>query len=96
VTSWHDTGKETQPDDKHRVSLGTAVQTPAGVRYKVFQNEAGQILLDPVKTVPAYEAWVWENPKRIASIQRGIAQAKAGKLVSIDLAAYGDDEDGDE
>lgn len=88
--TWNDTGKETEPDSKHRVSLGPAVHTPPGVRYKVLQNEAGQILLDPVKTVPAYEAWVWENPERIASIQRGIAQAEAGKVATIDLAAYGD------
>ena len=50
-----------------------------------MQNERGQILLDPVKSVPAYEAWIYENPVRIESIQRGIAQAEAGQLVSIDL-----------
>jgi hypothetical protein len=94
---WHDTGKETEPDNKHRVNLGPAVHTPQGVRYKVFKNDAGQILLDPVKSVPAYEAWVWENPERIASIQRGIAQANAGKLVTIDLSVYEDvEESGDE
>lgn len=91
--NWHNTGKETEPDSKHRVSLGTAIQTPAGVRYRVMYNDAGQILLDPVKTVPAHEAWIWENRERIASIKRGVAQAEAGKLVSIDLAAYADDED---
>lgn len=68
---WHDTGKETEPDNKH----------PG----------------EPVKSVPAYEAWVWENPQSIASIQRGIAQAEVGKLVTIDLAVYDDgEEDGDD
>jgi hypothetical protein len=93
MVHWTDTGKETEPDSKHRVTLGSAVQTPPGVRYKVLQNEAGQILLDPIKSVPAYEAWVWENPERIASIQRGIKQAQAGKVVKIDLSAYSDDDD---
>ena len=94
--NWQYTGKETEPDSKHRVSLGTVVQTPPGVRYKVMRNELGQILLDPVKSVPAYEAWVWENEKRIASIKRGIAQAEAGKVVRIDLAAYGDDDENED
>ena len=85
MLNWLDTGKETEPDNKHRVSLGTAVKTPAGVRYKVLQNDRGQILLDPVKTVPAYEAWIYENPDRIKSIKRGIAQAQDGQLLSIDL-----------
>lgn len=90
--SWKYTGKETEPDSKHRISLGTAVQTPAGIRYRVMQNEFGQILLDPVKSVPAYEAWIFENPERIASIKRGIAQAEAGQLASIDLAAVEDED----
>src|ERR1700678_4298274 len=90
---WHYTGKETEPDSKHRARLVTPVQTPPGVRYRVMRNDAGQILLDPAKTVPAYEAWVWENPERIASIRRGIAQAEAGNLTSIDLSAYENDDD---
>jgi hypothetical protein len=90
--NWKDTGKETEPDSKRRISLGPAVQTAPGVRYKVMQNELGQILLDPVKSVPAYEAWIYENPDRIASIKRGIAQAEAGQLASMDLGAEGEDE----
>ncbi|MCW5822164.1 MAG: hypothetical protein KIT34_05135 [Cyanobacteria bacterium TGS_CYA1] len=77
---WVYTGKESEPDGKHRVSLGAAIKTPPGVRYRVLQNERGQILLDPVKSVPADEAWVFENPARIESIKRGVAQAEAGKL----------------
>lgn len=88
--NWTDTGKETEPDNKHRVSLGAAIRTPPGIRYKVLQNEIGQILLDPVKSVPAHEAWIYENPDRIAAIKLGIAQAEAGQLASIDL---GPDED---
>ena len=92
LMNWQYTGKETEPDSKNRVSLGTVIRTPPGVRYRVMHNEVGQILLDPVKSVPAYEAWVWENEERIASIKRGIAQAEAGRVVRIDLAAYGDDD----
>lgn len=88
--TWTFTGKETEPDSKKRVSLGAGVVTGPGVRYRVMKNEFGQILLDPVKSVPAYEAWVWENPERIASIQCGIAQAEVGNLVSIDLNASPD------
>lgn len=93
--NWQYTGKETEADKKHRVSLGPAIKTPPGVRYRVMRNDAGQILLDPVKSVPAYEAWVWENERRIASIKRGIAQAESGKVVSIELATY-DDHDANE
>ena len=82
-----DTGRETELDGKKRITLGAAIPEPAaGVRYRVLKNDLGQILLDPVKSVPAYEAWVYENPERIASIQRGILQAEQGKVVQIELA----------
>src|SRR5262249_46796176 len=90
---WQDMKKETEPDKKNRVSLGPAVHTPEGVRYRVLKNELGQILLDPVKTVPAHEAWLWEKKERIGSVKRGIKQAEEGKVVAIDLSAYADDEE---
>ncbi len=34
----------------------------------------------PSSSVPVEEAWIYENPDRIESIKRGIAQAKAGRL----------------
>ncbi len=85
MLKWHDTGKETEPDNRHRVSLGSAVKTPPGVSYRIKQNELGQILLDPIKSVPAYEAWFHENPERVALFKQSIAQAEAGQVVSIDL-----------
>ena len=90
MSKWHDTGKETEPDNRNRVNLGSAIKTPEGVRYKVKQNDQGQILLDPVISVPAYEAWFHNNPERIKAFKLSVAQAEAGQLVSIDL---GPDED---
>lgn len=81
-----DTGRETELDAKKRITLGSAIEQVAeGVRYRVLKNKYGQILLDPVKSVPAYEAWIYENPERISSIRRGIAEAESGKLRKIDL-----------
>lgn len=93
LEDWIDTGSVIEPDNKKRVALGKALDSGTGVKYRVMKNALGQILLDPVKMVPAYEAWVWENPERIASIKRGIAQAEADKLSEIDLSKY---EDGDD
>lgn len=56
-----------------------------GLRYKVFKNSQGQILLDPVKSVPAYEAWIYENPAIIQSIQKGIKEIESGRTRKIKL-----------
>ena len=63
-----------RPDGRGRVTLGDAVQDSD---YRVLVNEAGQILLDPVVTltVPASEAWIWENPAVRASMSRALQQA---------------------
>lgn len=84
-------GKELEPDDRKRVALGGVMPSDAqGVRYRAFRNELGQILLDPVKSVPYYEAWIYENPERLASIQRGIKEIEAGKVVKLDLSEVED------
>ena len=78
-------GKEVGLEAKKRIVVGSIVAEPVeGVRYRVFKNDLGQILLDPVKSVSAYEAWIYENPDRIASIKRGIQQAEARKVVRVD------------
>lgn len=80
-------GKELEPDERKRLALGSVMPSDAqGVRYRAFRNELGQILLDPVKSVPYYEAWIYENPERLASIQRGIKDIEAGRVVKFDLS----------
>jgi hypothetical protein len=91
MNSWQDTGKETEPDNRNRVQLGASIKTPPGVRYRVKRNELGQILLDPVKLVPAYEAWFHENQERVAAYQLSVAQAEAGQTASIDLGPAEDE-----
>ena len=70
---------ETKPDSKHRVSLGKL--SMKAHHYKIFVNEAGQIVLDPQMTIPASEIWLFKNKKALASVVRGLADAKAGRLV---------------
>lgn len=85
MAKWIDTGKELEPDARNRVSLGAAVVMQDGVRYRVKVNDLGQILLDPVVSVPVSEAWFFNNPKRVAAFKRSVEQAEAGRVVKIDL-----------
>lgn len=73
-----------KPDSKKRVSLGEALRgTRVGeAAFNVYRNSLGQVVLDPVKAVPASEAWLYENPAALASVQQGLKESAAGKLVS--------------
>jgi hypothetical protein len=67
-----------KPDAKKRVVLPKA---PAGITYQVFQNRLGQIILDPQVSIPASEAWLFEDKDALAAVDRGMAESNAGQLI---------------
>ena len=70
-------------DSRGRLTLGQAVKAKS---YRVMVNDAGQILLDPVVSIPQRELWLWQNPDALASVQKGIQQSAAG--ASHDLGSF--------
>lgn len=70
---------ETKPDSKRRVTLGSC--RVKAHHYRVYENTAGQIVLDPQTSVPSSEAWLFKNKSALASVRRGLAQARSGKTV---------------
>jgi hypothetical protein len=68
-----------QPDAKKRLSLGEALV--GEVAFNIYRNTLGQLFLDPVTTIPASEAWLFENPKALASVKQGLKEAAEGKRI---------------
>ncbi len=78
-------------DSKRRIGLGK-IKHPAAY-YRVYENEAGQIILDPQVVIPAGEAWLYQNKTALDSVRRGMKQAAAGKTRKLpSLAKHADDE----
>jgi hypothetical protein len=73
-----------KPDAKSRVLL-RKVQMQEGVSYHIYHNSIGQILLDPQVTIPASEIWLFNNPKALASVRRGLSDAAKGRVSKVDL-----------
>jgi hypothetical protein len=70
---------ETVVDSRRRVSLGKA-GVHEGTRYEVSVSDDGDILLTPLATIPARELLIWERPDVMAALDRGIADAVAGRV----------------
>ena len=70
-----------KPDAKKRLSIGQAMM--AGVAYAIYRNGLGQIVLDPVVTVPASEVWLFKNKKALASVKRGLEDSAAGRTHNL-------------
>ena len=68
-----------QPDAKRRLSLGGALGDAKA--YNIYRNPLGQLILDPVKTIPASEAWLFQNPEALASVKQGLRESAEGKSV---------------
>jgi hypothetical protein len=68
-----------QPDAKKRLSLGAALSDATA--YNIYRNPLGQLILDPVKAIPASEMWLYENPQALASVKQGLRESAEGKSV---------------
>jgi len=75
-----------KPDAKKRVVLPKFL-VREGVTYHIYSNERGQILLDPQVTIPASEAWLFNNQEAMALVQKGLSDAARGRVSKVDLDA---------
>lgn len=80
---------EIKADSKNRIALGRKVSHKER-RYRIYENDAGQLILDPLATIPAHEAWLFRNKKAAASVARGLEDAKHRRLVKAqeDFSKY--------
>ncbi len=80
-------------DAKYRVCLPKGLRTSSVHAYRVYSNEAGQIVLDPQVIIPAAEAWLYKNKGALDSVRQGLREAGEGKLVKRpSLAKHAEDE----
>lgn len=78
---------DVQADSKRRIVL-KRVKNP-GKAYRIYENSHGQILLDPLVTIPAAEAWLYKNEAALDAVRRGLKDSAEGKLAKKpSLAKY--------
>ena len=73
--------KSVKPDAKKRVIL-PKVLVREDITYRIYSNSLGQIVLDPQVTIPASEAWLFEDKNALALVDRGMVEsALNGQLI---------------
>ncbi len=97
---------ETGFDERKRVSLSKVAdrlneilrrvsgrEKSSELRFIIYANDVGQILLSPEIGVPLHEAWLYKNPEALASVRRGLQDAAEGKVHDLgSFAEFADDE----
>lgn len=64
-------------DSKGRVALGGHFANRAVIAEHRSDDE---VVIRLVRVIPEREAWLYENPKALASVRRGLDQARKGML----------------
>lgn len=91
-------------DERKRVSLTRALESlkeilgskselDAAIRFGVYVNDAGQVLLSPEVSVPMHELWLYRNPEALKMVVRGLEEARERKLKDLgSFEKYADDD----
>ena len=69
-----------KPDSRKRVVLPKII-VPEGTTYHIYHNSFGQIILDPQVTIPASEAWLFEDKNALALVDKGMVEAATKPLI---------------
>ncbi len=69
-------------DGKGRLLLGNEY---ANTEFIIERRKDGVVLLRPAVTVPVSEAWLFRNKKALASVTRGLEQARQREFVDAPL-----------
>jgi len=85
-TSFHLISEFIRADAKKRLAL--VLPDTAGKAFNIYQNEHGQFMLDPVRTIPESESWLYENTAALASVKQGLRDSAEGKV--LDLGSFGE------
>ncbi len=73
---------EVRADSAGRVGLGKAL---GGKLFQARNQPDGSILLVPARIIPEREAWLFENPRRIAELDAAMESANTGKTTHVSL-----------
>ena len=63
-------------DSKGRLTLGEAFAN----RMVIVEERGDEIVLHLARAIPEREAWLYDNPTALASVRRGLKQARSREL----------------
>jgi len=64
-------------DSKGRVALGGHFANRAVI---IEQRSDDEVIVRLARVIPEREAWLYENPEALASVRRGLDQARKGSV----------------
>ena len=70
-------------DERNRLTLGELLK--GSKRVRLYKNDRGEVLLQPVVEIPASEVWLFQNKEAFESVKKGLQDASKGKISKLNL-----------
>ena len=71
-----------------RLTIGAVAKKK---NYRIMMNESGQIVLDPIVSIPEREIWLWKNQSARESVMQGLKEANTEATKDLgSFAEYAD------
>jgi hypothetical protein len=65
-------------DDRNRLTLGELLK--GSKRVRLYQNNRGEVLLQPVVEIPASELWLFQNREALESVKKGLKDVAEDRI----------------
>jgi len=70
-------------DDRNRLTLGELLK--GSKRVRLYQNNRGEVLLQPVVEIPASELWLFQNREALENVKKGLKDVAEGRISKANL-----------
>ena len=70
-------------DDRNRLTLGELLK--GSKRVRLYKNNRGEVLLQPVVEIPASELWLFQNKEALEHVRKGLKDAAEGKISKANI-----------
>ena len=70
-------------DDRNRLTLGELLK--GSKRVRLYRNNRGEVLVQPVVEIPASELWLFQDKEALENVKKGLKDAAKGRISKLNL-----------
>ena len=68
-------------DDRNRLTLGELLK--GSKRVRLYKNNRGEVLVQPVVEIPASELWLFQDKEALENVKKGLKDEAEGRISKL-------------
>jgi hypothetical protein len=70
-------------DDRNRLTIGELLK--GSKRVRLYKNNRGEVLVQPVVEIPASELWLFQDKEALENVKKGLKDVAEGRISKLNL-----------